>query len=136
MLKENINTDYITAFKAGDTVKKNVLSVLKGEIQTLEKNMGVASLSDEDVIKILNKSVKSLKETLAYFPDNEVTQFELAVIESYLPKQLTTEEIREIVKTLAEAGMSSIGEFMRHFKDMPADRQVVADTVKELLNKK
>ena len=37
-LKEKINVDYMTAFKAKDAVSKKLLSVIKGEIQTIEKN--------------------------------------------------------------------------------------------------
>jgi uncharacterized protein YqeY len=46
-LREQINTDYMTAFKSKNTVAKNLLSVIKGEIQTIEKNVGT-ELSDED----------------------------------------------------------------------------------------
>ena len=135
MLKEKINADFITAFKSGDTVTKSLLSVVKGEIQTQEKNTMESSLSDENVTKILNKFVKSLKETLAANPDDETTQKELAIIEGYLPKQLTTEEIQEIVNKLIESGLSSMGEFMRYFKDLPVDRQTVADIIKQSINK-
>ena len=55
-LKERITTDYMTAFKAKDTTAKNLLSVIKGEIQTIEKNTGVESMSDEDVLKIIAKT--------------------------------------------------------------------------------
>ena len=41
MIKEQINKDYMTAFKAKNVVAKNLLSVVKGEIQTIEKNTGV-----------------------------------------------------------------------------------------------
>lgn len=134
MLKEKINADFITAFKSGDVVTKNLLSVVKGEIQTQEKNTMVASLPDEDVTKILNKFVKSLKETLVANP-NETTQKELAIIESYLPKQLTVEEIQSIVNKLIESGLSSMGEFMKHFKDLPVDKQIVANIIKQSINK-
>ena len=67
-LKEKINADYMTAFRAKNTTAKNLLSVIKGEIQTTEKNTGVENMSDEDVMKILKKTVKSLKETNASFP--------------------------------------------------------------------
>ena len=134
MLKETINADYIAAFKTGDTVKKNLLSVVKGEIQTQEKNTGVTTLSDENVVKILNKSVKSLKETLSVSSD-ETTQRELVIIESYLPKQLTTDEIQAIIDGLIESGASSMGEFMRHFSSLPVDRQTVADMIRTSLSK-
>ena len=62
MIKEQINKDYMTAFKAKNTVAKNLLSVIKGEIQTQEKNTGVDNLSDEEVLKILTKTAKSLSQ--------------------------------------------------------------------------
>ena len=64
-LKEKISKDYMTAFKERNAVAKNLLSVVKGEIQTIEKNTSIENMSDEDVTKILNKTVKSLKETLS-----------------------------------------------------------------------
>ena len=100
-LKEKISKDYIEAFKAKNTVAKNLLSVIKGEIQTLEKNTGVESLSDEDVTKILNKSVKSLKETISSLTDVDKlaeVQSELNIVETYLPKQLSVEEIQSNVE--------------------------------------
>jgi len=62
-LKERINADYMTAFKTKNTVAKNLLSVIKGEIQTIEKNTQTESMADEEVIKILAKTRKSLEET-------------------------------------------------------------------------
>ena len=64
-LKEKINSDFMTAFKSKNVVAKSILSVVKGEIQTVEKNVGVDNLSDAEVIKILTKTVKSLKETIS-----------------------------------------------------------------------
>ena len=78
-LKEKINADYMTAFKAKDAVSKKLLSVIKGEIQTIEKNVGVDSLSDEEVTKILNKTVKSLKENLQA-SDSADTKLELEIV--------------------------------------------------------
>ena len=87
-LKEKINADYMSAFKSKNVVAKNLLSVVKGEIQTIEKNIGVDSLSDDEVVKILNKTVKSLKETQSKSPSAQTAE-ELFIIESYLPKQMT-----------------------------------------------
>ena len=70
-LKEKINADFMTAFKSKNVVTKSILSVVKGEIQTVEKNIGVDSLSDDEVIKILTKTVKSLKETISMTGDEK-----------------------------------------------------------------
>ena len=124
-LKERINADYMTAFKAKDTTAKNLLSVIKGEIQTIEKNTGVESMSDEDVLKIIAKTKKSLDETNSKFPSDQ-TSAELAIVEAYLPKQMSESEIELRIKQLIEEGASSIGDIMKSFAALPADKKVVS----------
>jgi len=138
-LKEKISKDYIEAFKAKNTVSKNLLSVIKGEIQTLEKNTGVESLSDEDVIKILNKSVKSLKETIkSLAPTDNVeslvqTCAELAIVECYLPKLMSEQEIQIKIDSLITSGVTNIGMIMKEFNSLPADKKLVSEMVKKSL---
>ncbi len=135
-LKEKISKDYIEAFKAKNTVAKNLLSVIKGEIQTVEKNTGVESLSDEDVTKILNKSVKSLKETLTSVTDSAKlveVQTELNIVEAYLPKQLSVEEIQSKIDALVASGMKNMGMIMKEFNSLPADKKLVSEMVKKSL---
>jgi uncharacterized protein len=134
-LKEKINKDYLEAFKAKNTVAKNLLSVIKGEIQTIEKNTGVTNLSDEDVTKILNKSVKSLKETLSSVSGEKVEsiQFELNIIESYLPTQLSVEEIQSKIDALVASGVKNMGQIMKEFSTLPADKKIVSELAKKSL---
>ena len=124
-LKERINADYMTAFKTKDTTTKNLLSVIKGEIQTIEKNTGVDSMSDEDVLKIIAKTKKSLDETNSKFP-SEQTSAELAIVEAYLPKKMSEREIESKIKQLIEDGASNIGDIMKSFATLPADKKVVS----------
>lgn len=130
-LKEKINKDYLEAFKQKETLKKNLLSVIKGEIQTVEKNTGSNTLSDEEVTKILNKTVKSLKETIALSND-EKSIAELSIIESYLPKQMTEQEITEKVQSLIDSGAKNMGDFMKAFNGLPVDRKLVNQIVNQL----
>jgi len=137
-LKEKINKDYIEAFKAKNTEKKNLLSVIKGEIQTIEKNTSVENLSDEDVTKILNKTVKSLKETiksLAPIDGNGegIVQavVELAIVECYLPTQLSVEEIQSKIDALVMSGVKNLGVIMKEFNSLPVDRKLVSEMVKK-----
>jgi uncharacterized protein YqeY len=138
-LKEKINKDYIEAFKAKNNVKKNLLSVIKGEIQTIEKNTGVENLSDEDVIKILNKTVKSLKETMASLIDSQsvekilTVKNELVIVDSYLPKQLSIEEIQSKIDSLVASGLKNMGMIMKEFNSLPADKKLVSELVKKSL---
>ena len=131
-LKERISADYMTAFKAKDSVAKNLLSVIKGEIQTIEKNTGIENMPDEDVTKILNKTLKSLKETLQA-SDSVDTKLELAIIESYLPKQLSKDEIFNKITELKSAGITNIGQIMKEFATLPVDRKVVSEVIKEVI---
>jgi uncharacterized protein YqeY len=137
MIKEQINKDYMTAFKMKNTVTKNLLSVVKGEIQTAEKNTGVENLSDEDVLKILIKASKSLKETIKSLAPidgkgEDIVQAcaELAIIESYLPKQMTKLEIESKVDELIANGITQIGQIMKEFAQLPVDKKIVSEVVK------
>lgn len=133
MIKEQINKDYMTAFKAKNTVAKNLLSVVKGEIQTIEKNTGIENMSDVDVIKILAKTAKSLKETIS-LSDSEQAKEELVIIESYLPKQMSKEEVTTKVTELKNAGVTNIGAIMKEFASLPADKKMVSEVIKEVIN--
>ncbi len=128
MLKIQINEDYMTAFKEKNQQKKNLLSVIKGDIQTQEKNSGVENLSDELVTKILNKMAKSLKESFVI--DNpEISKAageELAIVEAYLPKAMSDAEITEKVQSLIANGSTNLGEIMKAFASLPADRKIVS----------
>jgi len=130
-LREQINTDYMTAFKSKNTVAKNLLSVIKGEIQTIEKNVG-SELSDEEVTKILQKSAKSLKEMVA--SGSEQAKEELMIVESYLPKQMSKDEVTQKVTELVNSGVTQMGAIMKEFASLPADKKVVSEVVKEILN--
>jgi len=131
MIKEQINKDYMTAFKSKNVVAKNLLSVVKGEIQTIEKNTGVENMSDEDVLKILTKTSKSLKEMVA--SGNEQAKEELDIIESYLPKQMSKDEVIAKVTELVNSGVTQIGAIMKEFASLPADKKMVSETIKEIV---
>ena len=131
MLKEKIKKDFMEAMKNRETLRKNLLSVVISEVQTIEQNQGVENLSDEEITKILNKTVKSLKETNASFP-SEQTAEELLIVESYLPKQMTEDEIATKVQELISEKDLNIAEVMRAFASYPADRKLVAEVYHSL----
>ena len=129
-LREQISKDYMTAFKEKNTVAKNLLSVIKGEIQTTEKNVG-SELSDEEVVKILAKNVKSLKEMVE--SGSEQASVELAIVEAYLPKQMSKEEVAAKVAEVINSGATNIGSIMKEFATLPADKKMVSEVARELL---
>jgi uncharacterized protein YqeY len=131
-LKEKINADFMTAFKSKNMVAKSILSVVKGEIQTVEKNIGSDNLSDVEVTKILTKTVKSLKETITLSND-EKSKVELSVIEVYLPTQMSKEEVTAKVTELVNSGITQIGAIMKEFATLPADKKMVSESIKEVI---
>jgi uncharacterized protein YqeY len=131
-LKEKINTDFMTAFKSKNMISKNILSVVKGEIQTIEKNIGSDNLSDAEVTKILTKTVKSLKETITLGND-EKSKLELAIIETYLPKQMSKEEVTAKVTELVNSGITQIGAIMKEFATLSVDKKMVSESIKEVI---
>jgi len=139
MLKEQINSDYLKAFKEKNVISKSLLSVIKGEIQTLEKNTGVDNLSDDEVVKILKKVQKSLKETISSISNKEegdelsAATLELMIVEAYLPKEMSREDITKKILELKENGITNIGQIMKEFSNLPVDRKVVSEVIKEVI---
>ena len=131
-LKEQISKDYMIAFKERNAVAKNLLSVVKGEIQTIEKNTGVDCLSDVEVVKILNKTAKSLNEVISLSGDEE-SKLQLKIVESFLPTPLTKEDIVIKVNALVASGITNVGGIMKEFATLHVDRKVVSEVIKEVL---
>ena len=129
-LKDRISKDFLDAFKSKNLEKKNFLGVVKGEIQ-LQEGRGVES-TDENILKILKKMEKSLKQT-----NTEESSKELEYITPYLPAQMGEERIKEIVTNYMHNGLSNIGqimgEFNKNFKGQ-ADNKVVSEIIKSILN--
>jgi len=128
-LKEQINKDFMTAFKAKDMNKKNFLGVIKGEIDAMG-GKGIEP-TDENVLVVVKKMEKSLKET-----NNSESEKELSYIETYLPILMGEDRIREIISTYSKNGLNNIGqmmgEFNKNFKGM-ADNKVVSQIIKEYI---
>lgn len=132
MLKQQINSDYMSAFKTKDNLTKNILSVVKGEIQTIEKNQNIENLSDDEIIKILNKMAKSLRESIQTSSSSELVS-ELEIIERYLPKQMSESEISEKIDDLISNGVTTMGDVMKSFSGLPVDRGLVGKIFKNKL---
>jgi uncharacterized protein YqeY len=108
-LKEQLNADFIIAFKEGEKgrAKKNFLGLLKGEIQNDETRNGATSNSDDLVMSVFKRMEKSLKQTNS--PDALV---ELGFLEPYLPIMKTEAELTEIILGYKEQGVSNTGQLM------------------------
>jgi uncharacterized protein len=149
-LQQKILDDLTRAMKSRDEALTRVLrsikaSLLEKEIST-RKGGKSASLSDELATEVLVKAAKQRKDSLAQFRDAgrddlaDIEEAELAIIENYLPKQLTELEIRKLVEdAVAKTGAASpqdmgkvMGILMPQVKGK-ADGALVSKIVRETL---
>lgn len=107
-LKERIQSDFTTAFKAKDNVTKATLSMLKAEITKVEKQNGNTDLDDSAVIKVILSCCKQRKQSIEEFTKGGRTDLaaneaaELKVLEQYLPAQMSPEEAKQHVVVILE----------------------------------
>lgn len=138
-LSEKIKKDFINAFKSSQKERKSILGVVKSEIESEEKETG-KNLSDSDVIKKIKKTAKGVKESLDYAKregsDYSSLEFELNVLEEYLPEQMGESEIEKEVDRLIENGCNNIGSIMREFAGKEVDRKLVKQIADSKLKQK
>lgn len=145
MLKEKLLNDLKEAMKDKDLTRKNTVQMIRAAILQVEKDKQV-ELTDEQIIEIIAKESKKRKDAQSEFERSgredliEQNKAEIAILAEYLPKQLSVEEVEEIVKkVITETGATSIKEMglvMKTAKEKigaAADGKTISDAVKKLL---
>ena len=144
-----INNDLKQAMLAKDTKKLNALRAIKAALllEKTGKDVSSAEIPETVELKLLQKLVKQRKESAAIYMANnrhelaEEELYQASIIEAYLPKQMSDDDVRTIVtEIIAETGANSI-------KDMgkvmglaskkiagQADNKTISEIVKQLLN--
>lgn len=120
-LKEQINNDIKTAMKEKNVPLRDALRLLSSAMKQIEVDER-KELSDEDIIKIIQKQVKQRQDAMSQYREAgredlyEQEAAEAAIFETYLPKQLSDEELKTaIAAIIAETGaetMKDIGRVM------------------------
>ncbi|MBR4283639.1 MAG: GatB/YqeY domain-containing protein [Anaerotignum sp.] len=147
-LKEQLFADLKTAMKEKDTLKKDTVQLIRSGILQFEKDNKV-ELDDEGVMEIITKQLKSRRDSLPDFVKSgredliEKLNKEIEILLSYLPEQLSEEEIAKIVEeAIAETGAASVKEMGKVMGIVNpklkgrADMKVVGALVKKLLTGK
>lgn len=150
MLKQQIEQDLKAALLAGDKDKVTTLRGLKSVILYAEVAQGSREegLADEQIVTLLAKEAKKRQESAALYKQGGAEEranaelAEKAIIESYLPKQLSDEELSGIVDNviseLGASGLQSMGSVIANVKEKTsgqADGGRIAALVKERLTK-
>ncbi len=145
-LEQRIAEDLKDALRAGDENRKRTLRMVRAAL----KNAAIEArgeLDDEAVLAVLQRQARQRRESISAFERGgradlvAAEKAELAVIEPYLPRQLTPEEIeaaaRRQIEALGASGPQDLGRVMRPLiEEMSgrADGRVVSEIVRRLLN--
>jgi len=148
MLEEKIFNDYKEAMKNRDTLKSSVLSFLRAAMINVAMEKKKKSLDDIIVIEVIKKQVKQRQDSIEQFQkgnrqdlaDKETK--ELEILKSYLPPELTVEEIKKIIEeAVALTAAQDMKDMDRLMKEVTAkiagraDSKLVSDLVREKLSK-
>jgi hypothetical protein len=143
---EQLNGDLKTAMKAGDKERLEVLRFVLAGVNSAQKEKSAkeagATLTDEEVVSILQKEAKRRKEAVELFKQgkrDDLVQKEekdLGVIYGYLPKELSREEIGGMVEELKGKGFNDFNALMRETMKLVkgrADGKTVGEVIKAKL---
>lgn len=145
MLKEKLMEDLKNAMKNKDEIRKNTVQMVRAGILQIEKDKGI-QVEDNKILEIIAKEVKTKKDALKDFEKAErkdlidQTNNEIEVLQEYLPKQLTREEIKieleKIIKQLGASTVKDMGTIMKEAKTKfgaSADGKTINEVAKEIL---
>lgn len=146
MLKEKLMEDLKVSMREKNNLRKNTIQMVRAAILQIEKDKGI-EVDDNKILEIIAKEVKSKKDALVDFERGgrqdliDQTNGEIAILQEYLPKQLSHDELVEKVKeAIAKVGATSIkdmGAVMKEAKAQigpAADGKSINEVVKELLS--
>ena len=147
-MRNQILEDLKTAMKNQDKERLLVIRMVKGSIQMSELNKK-HELSDEEVLDVISKEIKSRKDSIVEFEKGnredliKKTQNEIDILKEYLPKQLSNEEVEEIINNVFElikpTSTKDMGKIMKDVKpqvvgkaDMGFVSKIVKDKISQL----
>lgn len=118
-LQEQLIEDMKTALKSGDSVRLNTIRMIRAQIKEVQISKG-GQLTSEEEISVLSNAAKKRKEAIEFYKkcDREdlltKEKRELEIISSYLPEQLSEEEIDKIVtQIIGEVGAATLKDLGR-----------------------
>ncbi len=145
-LKEQLFNDLKTAMKEKDTVKKEVIQIVRAGILQIEKDQKIDNLDDDSVLTVITKEIKKINDVLPDFIKGgrqdlvDVANKKIELLKAYLPEQMSEDEIKAIVddaiKSVGAVSMKDMGKVMGAVSSKTkgrADNKLVSDIVKNAL---
>ena len=144
-LSERINNDLKEAMKRKDSFRLSVIRMVKGAMQLAKPNPR-EELTDDDVITVISKQIKMRNDSIKEFEAAgrsdlvEQNKKEIEILNTYMPKQLSEEELTEIIDKVFEevkpTSQKDMGLIMKNISPLvkgKADMSLVNKLVKERL---
>lgn len=144
---EKITEDIKEAMKSKDTLKLQTLRMLKGSIDLERINKKLDKVSDDDIVVIIGKQIKTRKESITEFEKGnrqdliDKTNDEIKILEAYMPEQLGEEEItniiNEIITSVNATSIKDMGSVMKEASAKlkgKADMSLVSQIIKNKLS--
>ena len=132
--------------KEKDAITKNTIQMIRAAILQTEKDKQI-ELDDNGILEIISKQVKQKNDALEQFEKAdrqdliEQTKLEINILKEYLPKQLSREEVEQIVvdlsRTLGISDMKGMGTLIKSAKakiGAGSDGKTISEVVKKVLN--
>ena len=143
MLEKKILEDYQQALKSKDALKASILSFLRAELNNFAIEKRKKELEDIDIFTVIKRLVKQHQDSIEQFQKGQREDLvkkekgELEILESYLPKQLEPEKIKQVIEEIITAtGATTIKDMGKVIKEVmakigaSADAKSVSDLVK------
>ena len=144
---DRITKDKVDAMKNKDTLKLSTLRLLKGAIDLEKINKKLDTISDEDIVVIISKQIKTRKESIIEFEKGnrtdliDQTKKEIEILSSYMPELLSEEEVTKIIdEAIVKVNASTIKDMGLVMKEVSAklkgraDMSLVSSIIKNKLN--
>ena len=147
-MKSKISEAYKQAMLNKDDDRKRVINTLRAEIKNKEIELRASNkeLLDSDILSVIQKLIKQNRDAIKMFKEGgrqdlvDATNTEIKILEEFLPKQLTSEEIHNIIleeiKKNNYNSLKDMGKLMSFFKlnySGQCDMGLVSTTIKEML---
>ncbi len=145
MLKEKLMEELKNAMKNKDEIRKNTVQMVRAAILQIEKDKGI-QVEDDKILEIIAKEVKTKRDALKDFERAQrqdlidQTNKEIEILQEYLPKQLSREEIKveleKIINKIGATSMKDMGAIMKEAKakmGASADGKTINEVAKEIM---
>ena len=143
-LTERLESDYKAALKAGERLRVDTLRLIKAGMQRAAIEKRKDALDDQEIIQVLIQQAKQRRETIESAKgtnrqdvSTQATQ-ELAILNSYLPQQLSSDALKALIEEAIATVGSNQGQIMKHVMGKAAgvaDGKLVSQLVGERLKK-